>query len=127
MKLPIKTTKKEEIMDITSQIEEFVSKNATKESKAVLVYCPHTTAGIMINENYDPDVQKDILKYLSDIPETDWLHSEGNSPAHIKSALIGIEKTIPIINGKLALGRWQGIAFCEFDGPREREVVISFI
>lgn len=125
MEFEISTNQKEEVVDISEKIREFVK---GRSGKAVLVYCPHTTAGILINENYDPDVQKDILKFFKDsVPETGWKHGEGNSPAHIKSSLIGVSKVIPIVDEKLGLGRWQGIGFAEFDGPRKRKVVVEMI
>ncbi|MCX7796705.1 MAG: secondary thiamine-phosphate synthase enzyme YjbQ, partial [bacterium] len=89
----------------------------------------HTTAGITINEDADPDVIGDIEKHLDKlIPDTGvYRHIEGNSPAHIKSSLIGHSLTIPVENGKLLLGRWQGVFFCEFDGPRTRQVIVKLI
>jgi len=90
---------------------------------------PHTTAGLTINENADPSVARDILMELDRrIPwEDGYAHSEGNSAAHIKSTLVGCEKTVNIENGRLALGTWQGIYFCEFDGPRKRQVWIKIL
>jgi secondary thiamine-phosphate synthase enzyme len=93
------------------------------------IYTPHTTAAITINENADPDVQSDIVKGINKIvPESlSYDHAEGNSPAHIKSSLFGCSETIFIENGKLILGTWQGIYFCEFDGPRTRKVHIKIV
>lgn len=91
-----------------------------------IVFTPHTTAGITINENADPSVVRDILYGLKKIvPESGYDHSEGNSPAHIKSTLVGCSEQIPLEGGRLVLGTWQGIYFCEFDGPRHRNVFVS--
>jgi|TARA_Y100000310_G_scaffold344384_1_gene456879 secondary thiamine-phosphate synthase enzyme len=127
-KVPISTSKKQELVDITSKINDIVKKSNIKEGLCI-VYCPHTTAGITINENADPDVQQDILKKLASlIPQNEnYQHSEGNSDAHIKSSLLGNEKTIIINNNELMLGTWQGIYFFEGDGPRERKVIIKII
>jgi len=93
----------------------------------VHIFVPHTTAAVTINENADPDVVHDILKGLTDIvPSLGFRHREGNSPAHIKSSLIGSSLCINIHGGSLELGTWQGVYFCEFDGPRERKVWIAF-
>lgn len=93
------------------------------------MYVPHTTAGITINENADPSVRRDILNMLNKtIPfEGNYTHAEGNAAAHIKSSLVGFSTSIPICDGKLAIGTWQGIFFCEFDGPRSREVFIQVL
>jgi len=93
------------------------------------IYTPHTTAAITINENADPAVQKDILKGLRHLKldQVDFSHAEGNSHAHIKSSLIGCSETVIIDNGKLSLGTWQGIYFCEFDGPRTRTVLVTIL
>lgn len=93
------------------------------------VYVPHTTAAVTVNENADPAVQSDMLRHLQTlIPEhTGFEHTEGNSDGHIKSSLIGITAAVPVVGGRLALGRWQGIFFCEFDGPRERQVFVQVL
>ena len=121
----IKTNKRNEFLDITSQVEEAVKD--VKEGTAI-VYIPHTTAAVTINENADPDVKSDILKKLSQlIPESDnYQHAEGNSDAHVKASLVGTSETVIIKNGKLVLGTWQGIFFCEFDGPRTRKFIIQY-
>jgi len=121
----IKTNKRNEFLDITSQVEETVKD--IKEGTAI-VYIPHTTAAVTINENADPDVKSDILKKLSHlIPESDnYQHAEGNSDAHVKASLVGTSETVIIKNGKLVLGTWQGIFFCEFDGPRTRKFIVHF-
>lgn len=124
----VKTNEKTKLYDITSQVKKIVAASGT-ENGMCLVYCPHTTAGITINEAADPSVQEDILKELNKvIPFSDgYSHMEGNSAAHIKSSLVGCSQTVPIHNGKLILGTWQGIYFCEFDGPRSRSAYISVI
>jgi len=121
----IKTNKRNEFLDITSQVEETVKD--IKEGTAI-VYIPHTTAAVTINENADPDVKSDILKKLSDlIPKEDnYQHAEGNSDAHVKASLVGTSEIVIIKNGKLVLGTWQGIFFCEFDGPRTRKFIVHF-
>ena len=121
--LSIKTHSRNEMMNITSKVEDFV-KNV--EEGVVTVFVPHTTAAVTINENADPDVKSDILAYLSKlVPENDrYRHSEGNSDAHIKSSIIGQSLSVIVKNGKLVLGTWQGIYFCEFDGPRQRKVIV---
>ena len=121
----IKTNKRNEFLDITSQVEEAVKD--IKEGTAI-VYIPHTTAAVTINENADPDVKSDILKKLSDlIPKEDnYQHAEGNSDAHVKASLVGTSEIVIIKNGKLVLGTWQGIFFCEFDGPRTRKFIVHF-
>lgn len=128
--LHIKTTKKEEILDITSEVESAVKKSKIKEGLCC-VYAKHATAAIIINENYDPNVCDDILSALNRmIPQhAGYKHNciDNNAAAHIKSALIGPGKIIPIKNNKLGLGRWQGIALAEFDGPRERQIVVQII
>lgn len=123
----VSTNKRCELIDITDRIEKIVTDSDVSEG-AVTVYCPHTTAAITINENADPDVVHDILLMLSEIvPQnrSGYRHSEGNSDAHIKSSIIGCSKTIPLSSGKMQLGTWQAIFFCEFDGPRKRTVHIQ--
>ena len=126
--IPIKTSKRIEFVNITGKVEQ-AAKESKIENGICVVYAPHTTAALTINENADPDVIADIIAKLNKlIPENEnYLHSEGNSDAHIKSSLLGCEKTILVKNGKLVLGTWQGIYFCEFDGPRERKVYVEVI
>ncbi|MCR6544886.1 secondary thiamine-phosphate synthase enzyme YjbQ [Dehalobacterium formicoaceticum] len=128
MEHQIKTGNAQELIDITNIIQDEVRRNQIKEGIAV-VFVPHTTAGITINENADPDVIYDILTGLNKVfPELNgYRHAEGNSHAHIKSSLFGSSVTVIIENGKLKLGTWQGVYFCEFDGPRTRKIYISFI
>lgn len=126
----VKTNKKNQIIDITGEVKEIVNKICKKENikdGICLVYTPHATAAITINENWDESVCDDFLTALSNlIPEGKWKHDrvDGNGAAHIKSAIIGPEKMIPIKDGTLTLGTWQGIMLCEFDGPRERRVIV---
>lgn len=121
----VKTTKKEELIDITYLIAEEIAKHNINEGRA-LIFIPHTTAAVTINENADPSVRRDILLGLRSLglESLGYSHAEGNSPAHIKSSVIGCTQEIIISNSKLFLGTWQGIYFCEFDGPRNRKVII---
>ncbi|MDD5353625.1 MAG: secondary thiamine-phosphate synthase enzyme YjbQ [bacterium] len=127
-KIKVVTTLNTEMIDITAQVQELVAGYKTSGS-VCSVFIPHTTAGITINENADPAVRRDMLVELNKIvPEREYFtHIEGNSAAHIKASLIGSSVTVPIENGKLALGTWQGIYLCEFDGPRAREVWVQVI
>lgn len=124
--LTISTSKQTELIDITSKIEDFIKEHKVKEG-ICLLFVPHTTAGITINENADPSVRQDILKELNKIVPFDdsYAHSEGNSAAHIKASVIGFSEEIIIKNSNLLLGTWQGIYFCEFDGPRQRKLIIK--
>lgn len=125
--LEIKTTNREEFLDITDKITKLASTSSIKCGYC-LVFVPHTTAGITINENADPSVRSDILTVLKKAVPDDlsYKHGEGNSPAHVKASLMGPSVTVMIEEGKLKLGTWQGIYFCEFDGPRNRKVYVSF-
>lgn len=125
-KLNIKTTKREILVDITNEIKQIVKNSKIKEG-ICRIFVPHTTAGITINENADPAVKRDIIKYLKELIPKDpnFSHSEGNSDAHIKSSLIGSSISIIIHEGKFVLGTWQGVMFAEFDGPRNRKVFIQ--
>jgi secondary thiamine-phosphate synthase enzyme len=128
MEFELRTTKNQEFVNITRNIREEVKKSGVQEGIAV-VFIPHTTAGVTINENADPDV---VFDFLSDFNTTfpkkkEHLHMEGNSHAHIKASLLGSSSTIIIENGNLKLGTWQGVYFCEFDGPRHRNVYIKII
>ena len=128
MEYLLKTTKAQEFVDITSFIKDAVIKSGVRDGIAV-VFVPHTTAGVTINENADPDVVRDILYGFNNaFPEpSGYLHVEGNSHAHIKASLMGPSCNIIIENGKLKLGTWQGIYFCEFDGPRSRKIYIKIV
>lgn len=116
-----------QMKDITEAVLGFVRESGIKNGR-VTVFCPHTTAAITINENADPDVQRDILLGLEKVfpkRNPDFRHCEGNSDAHIKSSLFGVSETVILSDGALALGTWQGIYFCEFDGPRTRKFMVS--
>lgn len=122
----VSSSKKSELIDITRQVKEIVEKKRVR-SGLCIIYVPHTTAGVTLNENTDPHVAQDILLGLDKVvPSHDrYLHSEGNSPAHIKASLIGCSETVLVESGELVLGTWQGIYFCEFDGPRNRTVHVK--
>ena len=124
----IQTKKRNELIDITDQVRKIVQKESD-DNGICIIFCPHTTAGLTINENADPSVKKDILDYLSKlIPESEnFTHSEGNSDAHIKASIIGSSLQVIVEDKRLALGTWQGIYFCEFDGPRSRNIYIHFL
>lgn len=128
MILSVKTRKRTEFVDITSDINQLIQKSGTDEGLC-MIYVPHTTAAVTINESADPSVKSDILMVLNQIIpwEANYRHLEGNSPAHIKSTLVGSSELIAIENGRLILGTWQGIFFCEFDGPRTRKVDVRIV
>lgn len=127
-KFDISTSSKEAFIDITSKVEEEVRK-ARIEAGICLVYVPHTTAAVTINENADPTVRQDLMMALGKaVPDSlPYAHAEGNSSAHVKASLVGSSVTVIIEAGRLALGTWQGIFFCEFDGPRRRQVYLKII
>lgn len=124
--LRIKTTARTELVDITQGVQRLVAESGIR-SGMCYIYVPHTTSGITINENSDQNVGRDILKELNKvIPfNDDYGHSEGNSAAHIKSSIIGVSKAVIVDEGRLALGTWQAVFFCEFDGPRDRRVMVK--
>lgn len=124
--LKISTKGRMVMNNITDDVKKTISEMGMKDG-IVTVYCPHTTAGILINESDNPAVQRDILRRLNDLVPLDleYDHEEGNSDAHIKSAIIGPSVQVFVENGELKLGEWQTIYFCEFDGPREREIWIK--
>lgn len=126
--ITVKTNSKDEFIDITSDVQSAVESSGSEEG-ICLVFVPHTTAGVTINENADPSVQKDILMALRKaVPDSlSYSHSEGNSPGHIKSSLMGCSIQIFFEKKRLQLGTWQGIFFCEFDGPRSRKCHIHII
>ena len=123
----VSTKRRTEMIDITSQVNSIVGQSGITSGEAV-VYCPHTTAAVTINENADPSVSHDILLTLDELVprrRAGYRHSEGNSDAHCKSSLLGCSRQVLVQNGSLNLGTWQGIFFCEFDGPRSRRVVVQ--
>ncbi len=121
-------TGREGFYNITDKVQETVAQSGIKDGLCV-VYCPHTTAGITINENADPDVVRDMLIGLDKaFPDrAEFRHMEGNSAAHLKSSCVGVSETVIVRDGKLVLGVWQGVYFCEFDGPRTRRVFVSVV
>jgi secondary thiamine-phosphate synthase enzyme len=125
----VSTSQRSEIVDITDVVRRMVRQKNVRDGMAIL-YVPHTTAAVTINENYDPDVKHDLLKKLETLvpkEERYYQHDEGNSDSHVKVAMVGNSATVIIERGELVLGRWQGIYFCEFDGPREREVMVKIV
>ncbi len=114
------------MIDVTRQVEAAVAEAGLDEG-ICLVHTPHTTCGVAVNENADPDVPRDVLQHLEALVprEAGFEHAEGNSDAHIKAILIGTGVTLPVAGGRLRLGRWQGIFLCEFDGPRERSIWVQ--
>ena len=126
--LTIRTTSRTELIDITAEVSKFVQQSKM-QSGLLALFVPHTTAAVTINENADPSVQRDILSELNRlIPFTGpYQHTEGNSAAHVKSTLVGPSQTVFIEGGRMVLGTWQGLYFCEFDGPRSRKMWIKII
>jgi secondary thiamine-phosphate synthase enzyme len=126
--LEIKTSCRNEMLDITARVQSVISESRISSGLCV-IYSPHTTAGVTINENADPSVKRDILEFLKKtIPDSKaYHHSEGNADSHIKASLIGSSVSVLIEKGKLLLGTWQGVFFCEFDGPRQRRVWLKLI
>jgi len=123
----LSTKSRNQMIDITSQVRSLVGQAGVTDGD-VIVYCPHTTAAITINENADPSVPHDMLLTLEELlPQrrSGYRHSEGNSDSHCKSSLVGCSEQILIKDGSLELGTWQGIFFCEFDGPRSRKVIVQ--
>jgi secondary thiamine-phosphate synthase enzyme len=124
--LMVKTDRRTQLVDVTERVQRAVAQGKVS-SGVCYIYVPHTTAAVLINEHADPDVATDVEATLDRlVPRTGaYRHSEGNSDSHVKAALVGTSQIVFIEGGKLALGRWQGIFFCEFDGPRERTMLIK--
>ncbi len=122
------TQERVQCIDITRHVGAVVIRSGVREGLCH-VYCPHTTAGILVQENADPDVIRDLLTTLARLApaQGDYRHAEGNSDAHIKAMLVGTGQWVPIADGRLALGTWQGLFLCEFDGPRTRRVVVTIV
>ncbi|MFA7404989.1 MAG: secondary thiamine-phosphate synthase enzyme YjbQ [Pelobacteraceae bacterium] len=123
----VSTLRRTQFVSITSEIAEVISNNSWQDG-VLTIFVPHTTAGVTINENADPDVARDMESFSNElVPQSDrFHHSEGNSDAHIKASFYGSSVQVIIRKGKMWLGTWQGIYFCEFDGPRERSVYLAF-
>jgi secondary thiamine-phosphate synthase enzyme len=126
--LMVRSGKRADAIEITDRVQHVVRESGI-ESGLCHVYVPHTTAGVFINENADPDALADILTTLESLVpwENGYRHAEGNAAAHIKATLVGMSQTVPVRNGRLALGRWQGIYFADFDGPRERHFQVTVL
>lgn len=127
-KFQVQTTRFNQLLDITAEVQKIINRHQVKAGLAV-VFCPHTTAAVTINENCDPSVASDIIDTLTRlIPRSaGYRHTEGNADAHVKASLIGSSRTMFIEDGKLQLGTWQGIFLCEFDGPRSREIWVRIL
>ncbi|WP_391573364.1 secondary thiamine-phosphate synthase enzyme YjbQ [Cohnella sp.] len=129
IKETLTTSRRDEMIDITRQVAAAVAKQGVADGLAI-VYCPHTTAGIAINENADPDVKRDVLMRLDEVYPWEhprYRHAEGNTASHLKAITTGTSQTVIVSGGRLLLGRWQGIYFCEFDGPRQREYYVKLV
>jgi secondary thiamine-phosphate synthase enzyme len=128
MVLTVKTRSRTEMLDITAEVGRVVAQSGVRDGLCML-YVPHTTAGITINESADPSVRADILMVLNEVVpwKAAYRHVEGNSPAHVKATLVGASQTVAIENSELVLGTWQGIFFCEFDGPRQRTLHLRIL
>jgi secondary thiamine-phosphate synthase enzyme len=127
--MTISSNQKTELIDITGQIQAALSEMDAADG-VLYLFCPHTTAGLTLNENWDPDVKRDVLLTVDDDiapPDARHQHGEGNSPAHIKTSLFGSNSLVFVENSKLQLGRWQGLYLAEFDGPRRRQVWLKFL
>lgn len=127
-RIQVTSEAREQLKDITSEVNAALRKVGVKDG-VCLIFAAHTTAGIVVNENADPAVCFDMLDWLeSAVPQsTPFRHEEGNSPAHIKATLVGQSASLPVEGGRLALGVWQGVFFAEFDGPRDRTVIVSVV
>lgn len=128
-KLSLTTSSRDEMQDISSQVKQIINESKVKQG-VVYIYCAHTTAGITINENADPDVKSDMLMKFDEVypwNHPKYQHMEGNTASHLKASTVGASQVVLIEDGSMILGTWQGIYFCEFDGPRERNVYIKII
>lgn len=126
MRFEVHTQRREQMVDVTREIREVVERSGVVQGR-VLLFCPHTTAAVTVNEAADPEVRTDILAGLAAIVPAagPWRHAEGNSDAHVKATIVGASVDIPITDGQLGLGTWQGVFLCEFDGPRRRSLTVS--
>ena len=127
-RISVKTSSRIELIDITDKVQSAVSKSKVRDG-VCFIFCPHTTAGLTINENADPSVRRDIINTLNKLVPANagYAHSEGNADSHVKSSLLGSSLTVFVEGGQLAFGTWQGIYFCEGDGPRSREIWVKVL
>lgn len=128
-KFTLQSNKRDEMIEVTEKVQAFVKEQNILDG-AIIVYCPHTTAGMTINENADPDVKHDMLRRFDEVYP--WVHNldrhmEGNTAAHMKASTVGASQHIIVSGGRLLLGTWQGIYFCEFDGPRNRTFYVKLL
>jgi secondary thiamine-phosphate synthase enzyme len=127
VQVDVRTRAPRELLDITAEVRRVVAESGIEEGVCHL-FVPHTTAGLTCNENWDPDVRSDLVRALSAlVPDVPYHHGEGNSPAHLLATLVGANETILISSGRLMLGSWQGIYLAEFDGPRQRRVLVKIV
>ncbi len=128
VQIEVNTRRRQEFQDITAEVQRIIRENGFQDGLCYL-FCPHTTAGLTLNENWDPTVRQDIGMVLDElVPQRpDFRHREGNSPAHIKTSLVGSSLTLFVEEGKLLLGTWQGVFLAEFDGPRRRRVLVKLL
>lgn len=127
VQLQVQTRARSELQDITSQVQQAITNSGIQEGICHL-FVPHTTAGLTLNENWDPEVRGDLVRALARmVPDVPYRHGEDNSPAHLMSTLVGASETLLVSEGKLVLGSWQGVYFAEFDGPRHRRVLLSIV
>jgi len=123
----LQTRAAEEVQDITAEVNAAIRDLGLRDG-VVLLFCPHTTAALTVNESADPDVREDFRRAFSQmVPKISFAHAEGNSPAHIRAAILGPSLVLPVEDGRLALGTWQGLYFCEFDGPRSRQIWVYVV
>jgi len=127
VQVELRTSSHSELQDITAQVQDAVARSGVQEA-VCHVFVPHTTAGLTLNENWDPDVRADLVRAMAAmVPDVVYHHGEGNSPAHLMSTLVGASETLLVDGGRLVLGSWQGIYFAEFDGPRSRRVLVKIV
>jgi len=127
VQVEVKTAAHSELQDITARVQQAVDESAVGEGVCHL-FVPHTTAGLTLNENWDPDVRADLVRaWAAMVPDVRYRHGEGNSPAHLMSSLVGASQTLLITDGRLVLGSWQGVYLAEFDGPRTRRVLVKCV
>ena len=127
VRLDVETQTQRELRDITARVQEVVTESGVQSGTCHL-FVPHTTAGLTLNENWDPDVRRDLVRALEAmIPQISYRHGQGNSPAHLLSSLMGVRESLCVDGGELVLGTWQGIYLTEFDGPRRRRVLVKVV